>query len=171
MIIAKTGWTSSDLLNALDKTEIKGFFDLVTLLIGVNNQYQNIDLMVYRKEFSQLLNKAICFTKSAPKQVFVLSIPDWSATPFASNRERRQIKTQLDHFNRVNRLETQLSQAHYFDITTISSQAGMDPTFLSKDELHPSEKMYIRWVDLIFPTAYQTLYQVKEETHGNTLHN
>lgn len=170
-IIAKTGWTTRDLLNVLDEVEWTGPFNLVTLLIGVNNQYQNLDLMDYQTEFALLLKRAIRLASNDPKDVIVLSIPDWSVTPFAFGRDQMKIRSQIDSFNEVNRSETQLSRAYYFDITTISRYASTDQTFLSEDKLHPSEKMYTEWVDLIFPTAYQILQNQQEKPHGNSLYN
>lgn len=165
-ILAETGWTTRDLLEALDTANLQGPFELVSLLIGVNNQYQELGLEEYREDFSQLLNLAVDFTSIGSKQIIVLSIPDWGVTPFADDRDRAEIKKQIDQFNLVNRIETQRKNAHYFDITTISRQLGDDPTFLANDLLHPSEKMYSLWVDLIFPTAHMILRNLKAESNA-----
>lgn len=157
VVLAKTGWTTRDLINALDEAEIKIPLDLVSLLIGVNNQYQNLDLQNYQSEFSHLLHRAISFTNKGAQQVIVLSIPDWSVTPFANGKDKGKISALIDQFNEVNMVESQKANVHYFDITTISRQMGDDPTYLSEDYLHPSGKMYTLWVDLIFPKIYQLL--------------
>jgi len=162
-VIAKTGWTSGDLLQAIDKIKITDSFDLVTLLIGVNNQYQNLDPEAYRLEFILLVQRAIRFSKSGSNHVIVLSIPDWSVTPFACGQDRRFIKTQIERFNNVNKREAQVARVNYLDITTISRRAGDDPTLLSEDELHPSQKMYTLWVDLVFPTVNKILCNNQEE--------
>jgi lysophospholipase L1-like esterase len=156
-ILAKTGWTTADLLNSLGNVNLTDPFDLVTLLIGVNNQYQGLSLEKYRHDFRQLLQKAIACATGDPTAVIILSIPDWSATPFARGKNRGEIKNQIAQFNRVNHQETQLAETHYLDITPISRRAEADPNLLSSDQLHPSPKMYSDWVDLIYPTAYQIL--------------
>ena len=161
-ILAKTGWTTADLLNALDESKITGSYDLVTLLIGVNNQYQNIDLRVYQLEFVQILQRAITYTGGDSSHVIVLSIPDWSVTPFASDHDRLNIKSQIDRFNIFNENETKLAEAIYMDITNLSRQAGRDPSLLSGDRLHPSAKMYALWVDLIFRKACRILNKHQE---------
>ena len=164
IILAKTGWTTRNLLDALENSAIQGFFDLVTLLIGVNNQYQNLGLEEYREDFSQLLKRAVDFASEGAKHVMVLSIPDWGVTPYADGRNRGKIKKQINRFNIVNKNETQRTDAHYFDITTISRRLGDDPNYLADDLLHPSEKMYALWVNLIFPTAYEILRNLKTKT-------
>ena len=157
VVLAKTGWTTRDLLNALDEAEIKIPFDLVSLLIGVNNQYQNLDLKNYQSEFSQLLDRAINFTKKGAQQVIVFSIPDWGVTPFANSKDKGKIRVLIDQFNEINMAESQKANVLYFDITSISRQIGADPKYLAEDLLHPSGEMYALWVDLIFPTIYQLL--------------
>lgn len=148
LIIARTGWSTHDLLSAIDKADPQGLFDLVTLLIGVNNQYQGRDVETYRHEFRTLLGLAIGFAGGDPAKVVVFSIPDWSVTPFAQDRERAKISTQIDQFNLVNREESQVAGVSYFDITPISREAVDDATLLASDGLHPSGKMYAAWVDL-----------------------
>jgi lysophospholipase L1-like esterase len=156
-IIAKTGWTTADLLSALDEAEIGGSYDIVTLLIGVNNQYQNIPLEVYQQEFVKLLHRSINYAGGDSSHVLVLSIPDWSVTPFAFKHNRQIIGEQIDQFNRVNLVETKLVEANYINITDISRKAEENITLLTGDGLHPSEKMYTLWVDLIFQTAHKIL--------------
>lgn len=157
LIIARTGWTTGDLLAAIAKADPQGRFDLVTLLIGVNNQYQGRDQETYRQEFRTLLGLAINFAAGDPSKVLVLSIPDWGVTPFAQNRDQAQISLEIDQFNAINREEAQAAGAHYLDITPNSRQAADDSTLLAPDGLHPSEKMYAAWVELLLPQVEEIL--------------
>ena len=150
-IIAKTGWTTDELNSAIDAAKPQGTFDLVTLLIGVNNQYRGRSADEYRAQFSALLRRAIGFAGGNPKNVIVVSIPDWGVTPFAEGRDRAQIANEIDRFNEINREETERASAHYVDVTPVSRET--DPALVAGDKLHPSALMYRRWVDLIVPTA------------------
>jgi lysophospholipase L1-like esterase len=157
LIIARTGWTTGDLLAAIEATDPQGPFDLVTLLIGVNNQYQGRDIESYRNEFRTLLGIAVDFAGEDPSRVVVLSIPDWGVTPFAQSRDRAQIAAAIDQFNLVNREKSLAAGVHYLDITPLSRQAADDPTLLATDGLHPSGKMYAAWVELLLPIAREIL--------------
>ena len=153
LIIAKTGWTTDELSAAIDKADPRGPYDLVTLLIGVNNQYRGRDAEQYRREFAALLARAIGFAGGNPSRVVVVSIPDWGVTPFAANRDRAKIGAEIDHFNAINREETLKAKARYVDITPVSRRAATDASFVAADGLHPSGKMYAEWVKLITPEA------------------
>ena len=157
IIIAQTGWTTSDLLAQIEASQPQGPFDLVTLLIGVNNQYQGKDIESYREEFGKLLELSINLAGNNPGRVVVLSIPDWGVTPFAEGRERDRIRAQIDQFNRVNQTESLAAGVHYVDVTPISRQAAEDSRLLAADQLHPSGKMYAAWVDLLRVTVTQIL--------------
>ena len=157
IIIAQTGWTTGDLLAAIEANPPQGSFDLVTLLIGVNNQYQGKDIESYREEFDTLLMMAIDFAGGDPTRVVVLSIPDWSVTPFAEGRNRDQISKAIDQFNTVNRENSLAAGVHYIDVTPISRQTASDTSLLAPDRLHPSEKMYAAWVDLMVPVINKIL--------------
>src|SRR4051795_12207421 len=122
-IIAKTGWTTDELSTAIDAAKPHGPYALVTLLIGVNNQYRGRDAEQYRKEFATLLHRAIAFAGGDPKRVVVVSIPDWGVTPFAADRDRAKIGIEIDHFNAINAEETKRAGARYADITPISQTA------------------------------------------------
>jgi lysophospholipase L1-like esterase len=148
-IIARTGWTTYELSAAIDREDLTGPFDLVTLLIGVNNQYRGRSMEEYRAEFRDLLQRAIAFAGDNPTRVIVLSIPDWGVTPFAEGRDRALIAAQIDAFNQVNREETIQTGAVYVDITPISRRASAAPELLAADGLHPSGKMYAAWVDAV----------------------
>jgi lysophospholipase L1-like esterase len=145
-IIAVTGWTTGDLKNAIAQANLTQKYDVVTLLIGVNNQYRGYNQTDYRTEFVQLLNTAIGFANGYKLKVFVLSIPDYSVTPFASTSDRAKIATEIDQFNTINKDESTKAGVNYLDITGISRQAGFDPSLIAFDGLHPSAKMYGLWV-------------------------
>ena len=152
-IVARTGWTSGELSVGIGRTAPRGPYHLVTLLIGVNNQFRGLDIEEYRTEFEALLQQAVVFAGDQPSRVIVVSIPDWSVTPFAEGRGRTRIATEVDLFNAVNREESARAGAMYVDITAVSRKAGTDPTLLADDGLHPSGKMYEEWTDLVLPVA------------------
>lgn len=152
-IIAKTGWTTDELSAAIDGVKPHGPYTLVTLLIGVNNQYRGREAEQYRKEFVALLHRAIGFAGGDAKRVIVVSIPDWGATPFAEGRDRAKIGAEIDHFNAIAREEAMRAGAHFADITPVSRHASTDPTLVAPDGLHPSAKMYAKWVAVIEPEA------------------
>jgi lysophospholipase L1-like esterase len=152
-IIAKTGWTTDELSLAIDTGKPNGPYALVTLLIGVNNQYRGRDAEQYRKEFVALLQRAIAFAGGDPKHVVVVSIPDWGVTPFGAGRDRAKIGAEIDHFNAINAEETKRAGARYADVTPASRHAATDPTLVAPDGLHPSAAMYAKWVEVILPQA------------------
>ncbi len=150
-IVATSGWTTGNLLSALTSTPPVAKYDIVTLLIGVNNQFQGRSRAEYRSEFTELLNKAIGYAGGNKTRVFVLSIPDYSVTPFAQNSDTAKIAREIDEFNAINRQITTTVAVSYLDITSISREARMDPSLLAGDGLHPSGKQYARWVALLAP--------------------
>jgi lysophospholipase L1-like esterase len=156
-IIAKTGWTTDDLAQALDQRRPRGPYDLVTLLIGVNDQYGGRDVEEYRPKFRALLERAIALSGERATHVIVVSIPDWSVTPFAARFDPTEIATDITRYNAVNLEETQRAGAHYIDITPNSRSATGDEMLLADDGLHPSAKMYDMWVQLIAPVAQAAL--------------
>lgn len=151
-IIAITGWTTDDLISAIDRSVFKDKkYDFVTLLIGVNDQYQYQSKDNYRVKFAQVLHTAINFARGDSSRVFVVSIPDWGVTPFAGGRDN-VIGPDIDAFNAINKEET--AKAHvpnYIDINPISKKAATDLTLVANDGLHPSAAMYKLWVDEIEP--------------------
>ncbi len=156
-IIATTGWTTDELSVGIDRANPQGPYELVSLLIGVNNQYRGRDTAEYREQFVVLLKRAIGFAGGRPGRVLVLSIPDWGVTPFAQGRDRAAIGRAIDEFNAVNQQETVRAGAQYVDITPVSRQAAADPALTAGDGLHPSGMMYLEWVRLALPTARQIL--------------
>ena len=157
LIIATTGWTTDELSAGIDAASPAGPFDLVTLLIGVNNQYRGWPLEAYRREFAGLLRKAIGFAGGEPGRVIVVSIPDWGVTPFAAGRDRRAIAADIDAFNAVNAEEARRQGARRVDITPISRLALDQPELTASDGLHHSGEMYRLWVERIFPEARAAL--------------
>lgn len=152
-IVAKTGWTTDELSAAIDAAKPPGPFDLVTLLIGVNDQYRGRNVESYRGGFTTLLDRAVAFAGNDPRRVVVVSIPDWGVTPFAADRDRAQIAAEIDRYNGVNRDEAGRAGAHYADIGTVSREAASRPDLTASDGLHPSADLYRRWVEIILPKA------------------
>jgi len=158
-LIATTGWTTDELSAAIDRANPQGAFDLVSLLIGVNNQYRGRGQDEYREQFAVLLQRAIGFAGGNPARVLVLSIPDWGVTPFAARLERdpAAVAADIDAFNAINRAETERPGAHYVDVTPFSREAAHDPSLLADDGLHPSGRMYAEWARLALPAAREAL--------------
>ena len=144
-IVARTGWTTDELWRGIQAASLRPPYQLVSLLIGVNNQYRGWSLQTYQAEFRALLEKAVEFGGGEPRRVIVLSIPDWGVTPFAESRDRAKIYAEIDAFNAVNRAETQSQGAAYIDITPGSRAAAINPALLASDGLHPSGQMYAQW--------------------------
>ena len=151
VIIAKTGWTTDELAAAIMEHNVTDTFSFVTLLIGVNNQYRGRDVENYKQEFEQLLNQAIAFANNKPGKVFVLSIPDWGATPFAEGKDRGQIAKDIDAYNEAKKQITEAHKCHYLDITESTRHNGDNALFLVEDKLHPSAKEYEIWVNKLAP--------------------
>lgn len=158
-IIARTGWTTNELWRAIQQNPPQGTYDLVSLLIGVNDQYRGGGAEQYRQDFRFLLGKAIGYAGGDPNRVIVLSIPDWGVTPFAQRDPRgaQRIGAEIDAFNAVNREEALAAGVRYVDVTPISRQAPADPGLIATDGLHPSGRMYASWVDLALPEALAAL--------------
>ena len=158
-IIARTGWTTAELAAAVDAADPRGPFDLVSLLIGVNDQYRGGRPADYRPAFRLLLERAAGLAGGQPGRVLVLSIPDWSVTPFARDRDRAAIAASIDLFNAVNREETLGLGARYVDVTGSSRRAGGPgaESLLAADGLHPSGDLYAEWAGLVLPHALAAL--------------
>lgn len=144
-IIAKTGWTTDELIYAIEQEGETQTFDLVTLLIGVNNQYRGLDPENFRKEFKKLLQTAVHFAGGRVLHVYVLSIPDWGATPFATGRDLHKIAFEIEQFNKIKKEESVKAGVHFIPITDISREAPRNPKLLTTDYLHPSGEMYALW--------------------------
>ena len=156
-IIATTGWTTANLLNALNGKPIIKKYDLVSLLIGVNNQYQGRSLEEYRLEFRELLQKSISYSSGGSSKVFVLSTPDWGVTPYGSGSDMDRIAREIDQFNAVAREECERRSVSFIDITPTSRLAFNDPSMVASDRLHFSGKMHQLWVEQALPFVKQKL--------------
>ncbi len=157
LIVARTGWTTDELMAGIDGASPEGRFDLVSLLIGVNNQYRGRDLEEFRAGFRALLRRAIGFAGGEAGRVIVLSIPDWGVTPFAAGRDRAAIAQAIDRFNAVGRDEARHAGARYVDVTAVSREAAGDAALVAADGLHPSGAMYAAWTRLALPEALAAL--------------
>jgi lysophospholipase L1-like esterase len=162
-IIARTGWTTSELWQGIQNETVQPPYDLVSLLIGVNNQYRGYDMEEYRDQFSVILNKSIEYAGGSANRVVVLSIPDWGVNPFASGRDRTQITREIDQFNSVNRDLSEKTGVHYVDVTPASRQAVSDPALIAPDGLHPSGKMYALWAEKALPIVREIFIGSKQE--------
>lgn len=144
-IIAVTGWRTDNLKNGINIAQLKEKYDLVSLLIGVNNQYQGKSLEEYEVEYEDLLKTAIEFAAGNKSRVFVVSIPDYGFTPFGEPNQKK-ITKELDEFNAVNKRITESYGVAYYNITDISRKGLADPELVAEDRLHPSGKQYKLWV-------------------------
>ena len=160
VIIATTGWTTDELAASIMEHNIRETFSFVTLLIGVNNQYRGRSLENYKEEYLELLNQAIAYAGGNPNRVFVLSIPDWGATPYADGKDRNTIALEIDSFNAACQSITLDHKCHYLDITPGTREHGMDKSYLATDELHPSGKEYSAWAAGLAVMVQQELNSV-----------
>jgi len=147
-IIATTGWRTDDLSQAIAKANLKSEYDLVSLLIGVNNQYQGKNVDSYKPEFEELLRTAVRLAGGDKRRVFVVSIPDYGYTPFGKPKQP-VITEAIDKYNEANKTITEKMGVRYVYITDISRKSFDDPQLVAGDGLHPSGKQYGLWVDRI----------------------
>ncbi len=154
-VIATTGWTTDELAAAIDAQAPEGPYALVSLLIGVNNQYRGRPLAEYRQQFEQLLQRAIALAGEDPRRVLVLSTPDWGITPYAQQhgRDAAQVAREIDDFNAAEQACCGDYGVAFVDITGISRDRGDDAAMLVEDGLHPSAQMYQRWAEAALPVA------------------
>lgn len=148
-ILAKAGWTSTDLLKTIEAQQLVPSYGLVSLLIGVNNQYKGKDINIFKEEFPKLLDTSIALAQNNPKNVFVLSIPDWSVTPFARLRDKKKIVKELNNYNTIIEEEAKKRNVMFIEITQSSRNAAVNPSLIASDSLHPSKKMYKIWAKKI----------------------
>ena len=150
-ILAKTGWSTDELIFAIDSVNLVGKYDYVSLLIGVNNQYRGLDISKFKIEFNELLEMAITFSGGNKQNVKVLSIPDWGVMPFAFDRDQNQITEEINEYNLVKEKICLEKGVDFIDITSISREAKFNPSLVGTDSLHPSYKMYSIWVKKMIP--------------------
>lgn len=144
-IIAKTGWTTDELNSAIENTTTLKTYDIISLLIGVNNQYRGRSASEFKIEIEHLLQLAIQFADNKPYRVFVLSIPDWGVTPFAEGRDRKQVAEEIDAYNYICETSAKQFLTNFIEITTSQRHDGDKTGFLAADGLHPSGKEYAKW--------------------------
>lgn len=152
-IIAKTGWTVDELNEGINYTDLSDQpFDLVTLLIGVNNQYRGRPVNVYKTEFETMLKRAIGFAGDKPDHVVVISIPDWGVTPFAISRgtDKAKVAGEIDAYNQAKKEVCDNYGVFFIDITEDYREIGAKPEMVVEDNLHPSGLVYTRWTEKLF---------------------
>jgi lysophospholipase L1-like esterase len=154
-IIARTGWTTDELSASIDAAAPRGPYALVTLLVGVNDQYRGRDVDAYRAGFVPLLERAVEFAGGDPRRVVVVSIPDWGVTPFAAGRDRAQVAGEIDRYNEANRDEAAGVGAHYVDVTPHTRGEGA--AWLVADGLHPDGRAYADWAARVLPAALEAV--------------
>ena len=152
-IIATTGWTCAELSAAMDEAEPLGQWDLVSLLIGVNDQYRGHGMEVFAQGFTNLLERAIALAGDRTDRVFVLAIPDWSVTPFAqtSGHDLAATAKELDAFNAFAQSTCEAHDVAFIDTAPISRTRGGEAEMLAEDGLHPSAKLVAMWAELALP--------------------
>lgn len=153
-VIATTGWTTTNLISAINQQKPESNYDLVTLLIGVNNQYQGKDFSVYEKEFPELVTKVISLAKGDKKNVIVVSIPDYAYTSYAKNlsdSQKTKITTEINQYNAFAESYCKTNQIVFVNITDITRQGLSNPNLVASDGLHPSESAYALFVDRLLP--------------------
>jgi lysophospholipase L1-like esterase len=156
-IIAKTAWTTFELMHQLSNTILLPEYDFVTLLIGVNNQYRNLALSEFETDFTNLLSKAVTLTHNTPKRVIVLSIPNWGVTTFAKDKNESIISKEIEDFNLVCKEITLKKGAQFIDITPLTLLAKNDMEYLADDGLHYSAKAMHKWSDKLAETIIRSI--------------
>ena len=150
-IIATNGWTTGDLMYAIKDRPVTNSYDAVSVLIGVNNQYQGRTLDEYKTQFATILQRCIQLAAGKASHVFVISIPDYSVTPFAKGRNTAEIAAQIDTFNEANKMIAANYGVNYLYITDDSRKAANDPTLVASDGLHFSGREYSIWSSKLAP--------------------
>ncbi len=165
VIIAQSGWTTDELSKAIDEANPTSDYELVTLLIGVNNQYRGRDLASFEQEFALLLNRAIQLAQGDASRVIVVSIPDYGLTPYVQEKglEPRKIASEIDLFNEIAERMSRESGALWANVTDISRARGAEAAMLAEDGLHPSGEMYALWLNEILPLAREILQNGQTE--------
>ena len=163
-IIAVTGWRTDELLEAIKKEHINpNSFDVVSLLIGVNNQYQGKPFQQYEVEFKQLLEKAISISKHGSQGVFVVGIPDYSSTKFAIDAGKPNIKSDLKAYNAYAQQVCKAYNVPFYDILELAHELNKSPEMLAKDQLHPSQLQYTEWVNYFYEDVYNYLKKLPQD--------
>jgi lysophospholipase L1-like esterase len=148
-IVATTGFTTGELNSAIEKASLLKQYDFVSLLIGVNNQYRGKSVEEFTIEFENLLKKAVSLAAGKSGAVFVLSIPDWGVTPYAMEKDTKNISLEINSYNRVCKLMASKYKTHFLEITSSQREDVYKEDFLAPDKLHPSGKEYAKWALLL----------------------
>ena len=156
--IARTGWTTSNLISEIASEKPDSNYNLVTLLIGVNNQYQSKDFSIYEEEFPFLLNQAIAFAQGDCERVIVVSIPDYAFTPFGQNSSNTEkISQEIDQYNAFAKSYAESQDVFFQEITDITRKGIAQPDLVASDGLHPSEEAYALFVERLFARSYDLI--------------
>ncbi len=158
-LIATTGWTCGELSAAMDAAEPLGAWDIVSLLIGVNDQYRGHGIEIFQQGFSVLLNRALALASHRADRVFVLAIPDWGVTPFAqsSGHDLPATARELDAFNAFAQQTCEARGITFIDIAPVSRKQGGEAEMLAEDGLHPSAALVAQWAELALPAVLALL--------------
>jgi acyl-CoA thioesterase-1 len=152
-IVAATGWSSTDLIPAIQLTDLQVPFDVVTLQIGVNNQFRQSSITDFERDLAELTNIAVDLSGGVVSRVVLVSIPNWSVTPFAEGAPKQQIAGEIDEFDDVIRAQAGTLVAYFVDVTQTSIRAVNEPDLIAVDGLHVSGNIYAEWVGLIQPVV------------------
>ena len=155
-VLAATGWITEELLAVMARERVWPVterFALVSLMVGVNDQYRGRDAAAFTRSFGECLERAVALAGDSAARVVVVSIPDWGVTPFAAGRDREAIARDVDAFNAIERARVGAAGAHWCDVTALSRRHGSDPAFLAADGLHPGPAAYAAWAELLAPVA------------------
>lgn len=156
-LIARTAWTADELADAIDAEKPRGPYDLVTLMVGVNDQYRSRPVEAFAPEYQKLLRRAKAFAGGKGARTIAISIPDWGATPYAAGRDRDLIAREIALYNERSRELAARARVKWVDVTPSSRAVLDDPTLVIADGLHPGGAMYARWAELILPAALDAL--------------
>ena len=149
IIIAETGWKTYDLLNAIKQTNFTKKYDYISLLIGVNNQFNSRPINEFEKDLDKLMDEMKRLKKNGGS-ITIISIPDWGSSTFGENMDRNQISTEINSFNNSLKSFANINGLKYVDVTEISRRAINEPNLITSDNLHPSGLMYLEWAKKIF---------------------
>lgn len=159
-IIAQNGWTTGDLLFGINEVSDQNTFDLVTLLIGVNNQYRGLNFSRYEEEFQMLVNKSVAFAQGEKARVIVISIPDYAYTPFGqSSSNPEEISMEIDQYNGFAQQYCTDNQIKFVNVTDITRRGLNEPDLVATDNLHPSRRAYEKFVNILVPEVLASLDQ------------
>ena len=148
-LIAQTGWKTYDLLNAIKSSNLSVKYDFISLLIGVNNQFNSRPLSEFEDDLNEILTE-INYLKKGNSKVIVISIPDWGYSPYGSSYDRERISDEIDQFNNILKKISEQNNLNFVDVTQISRLAINQPNLIAEDNLHPSGLMYLEWVKKIY---------------------